>query len=144
MEGANGLKNDGWNLFAYGGAQQSLPHDWRISLNIYGQTPWIMLQGKGSSFFDYGLSVNKSFLKKRLTLSAFASNFFKKYQHPTSSIEGVGFIQDSWNKYTRQRFGVSVSYRIGELKASVKKAARTISNDVVKVAVAENNLPVLS
>lgn len=84
------------------------------------------------SFFDYGLSVNKSFLKKRLTLSAFASNFFKKYQHPTSSIEGVGFIQDSWNKYTRQRFGVSVSYRIGELKASVKKAARTISNDDVK------------
>ena len=78
MEGANGLKNDGWNLFAYGGAQQSLPHDWRISLNIYGQTPWIMLQGKGSSFFDYGLSVNKSFLNKRLTLSAFASNFFKK------------------------------------------------------------------
>ena len=131
MEGANGLKNDGWNLFAYGGAQQSLPHDWRISLNIYGQTPWIMLQGKGSSFFDYGLSVNKSFLNKRLTLSAFASNFFKKYTSPTSSIEGVGFTQDSWNRYTRQRFGVSVSYRIGELKASVKKAARTISNDDV-------------
>ena len=132
MEGANGLKNDGWNLFAYGGAQQSLPHDWRISMNIYGQTPWIMLQGKGSSFFDYGLSVNKSFLNKRLTLSAFASNFFKKYTSPTSSIEGVGFTQDSWNRYTRQRFGVSVSYRIGELKASVKKAARTISNDDVK------------
>ena len=132
MEGANGLKNDGWNLFAYGGAQQSLPHDWLISLNIYGQTPWIMLQGKGSSFFDYGLSVNKSFLNKRLTLSAFASNFFKKYTSPTSSIEGVGFTQDSWNRYTRQRFGVSVSYRIGELKASVKKAARTISNDDVK------------
>lgn len=132
MEGANGLKNDGWNLFAYGGAQQSLLHDWRISLNIYGQTPWIMLQGKGSSFFDYGLSVNKSFLNKRLTLSAFASNFFKKYTSPTSSIEGVGFTQDSWNRYTRQRFGVSVSYRIGELKASVKKAARTISNDDVK------------
>ena len=132
MEGANGLKNDGWNLFSYVGAQQSLPHDWRISLNIYGQTPWIMLQGKGSSFFDYGLSVNKSFLNKRLTLSAFASNFFKKYTSPTSSIEGVGFTQDSWNRYTRQRFGVSVSYRIGELKASVKKAARTISNDDVK------------
>lgn len=132
MEGANGLKNDGWNLFAYGGAQQSLPHDWRISLNVYGQTPWIMLQGKGSSFFDYGLSVNKSFLNKRLTLSAFASNFFKKYTSPTSSIEGVGFTQDSWNRYTRQRFGVSVSYHIGELKASVKKAARTISNDDVK------------
>lgn len=132
MEDGKGLKNDGWSLFAYGGAQQTLPHDWRISLNVFGQTPWIMLQGKGSSFFDYGLSVNKSFLKKRLTLSAFASNFFKKYMNNSSTLEDTNFMQESWSKYSRQRFGVSISYRIGELKASVKKAARTISNDDVK------------
>lgn len=132
MEDGKGLKNDGWNLFAYGGAQQTLPHDWRISLNIFGQTPWVMLQGKGSSFFDYGLSVNKSFLKKRLTLTAFASNFFKKYMDQTTTLEDTNFVQESWNKYSRQRFGFSVSYRIGELKASVKKAARSISNDDVK------------
>ncbi len=132
MKGANGLKNDGWNLFAYGGIQQSLPHDWRVSLNVYGQTPWIMLQGRSSSFFDYGLSVNKSFLKKRLSLSAFANNFLKKYMNDNSSISGGGFTQKSWNKYTRQRFGVSISYRIGELKAQVKKVARSINNDDVK------------
>lgn len=131
MEGSEGMRNDGWSLFAYGGAQQTLPHDWRISLNVFGQTPWIMLQGKGSSFFDYGLSVNKSFLNKRLTLSAFASNFFKKYMDQSSTTEGAGFIRESSYKYSRQRFGISVSYRIGELKASVKKAARTISNDDV-------------
>lgn len=132
MEGSEGMRNDGWSLFAYGGAQQTLPHDWRINLNVFGQTPWIMLQGKGSSYFDYGLSVNKSFLKKRLTLSAFAGNFFKKYMSQSSSIEGNGFLRENSYKYSRQRFGVSVSYRIGELKASVKKAARTISNDDVK------------
>lgn len=131
MEGSEGMRNDGWSLFAYGGAQQTLPHDWRISLNVFGQTPWIMLQGKGSSFFDYGLSVNKSFLNKRLTLSAFASNFFKKYMDQSSTTEGAGFIRESSYKYSRQRFGISVSYRIGELKASVKKAARTISNDAM-------------
>ena len=132
MEGSEGMRNDGWSLFAYGGAQQTLPHDWRISLNVFGQTPWIMLQGKGSSFFDYGLSVNKSFLNKRLTLSAFASNFFKKYMDQSSTTEGAGFIRESSYKYSRQRFGISVSYRIGELKASVKKAARSISNEDVK------------
>ena len=95
MEGSEGMRNDGWSLFAYGGAQQTLPHDWRISLNVFGQTPWIMLQGKGSSFFDYGLSVNKSFLNKRLTLSAFASNFFKKYMDQSSTTEGAGFIRES-------------------------------------------------
>jgi hypothetical protein len=132
IKGAEGMSNHGWNFFAYGGIQQSLPRDWRISLNGFGQTPWVMLQGKGSGFFSYSLSVNKSFLDKRLTLSAFASNFFKKYMTQSSTTEGAGFISKSDYRYCMQRFGVSVSYRIGELRASVKKAARTISNDDVK------------
>ena len=132
IKGAENLKNDGWTMFAFGGIQQTLPKDWRISLNLMGQTPWIMLQGKGSRFFDYNLSVNKSFLKKRLTLSAYASNFFKKYKRNSLHLEDVNFVQDSYNRYTRQRFGFSISYRIGELKASVKKATRSISNDDVK------------
>lgn len=132
FEGADGMRNDGWSFFGFGGAQQTLPHDWRISLNVFGQTPWIMLQGKGSNFFHYGLSVNKSFLNKRLTLSAFANNFFKKYMNQETTTEGTGFISRNCYKYSNQNFGISVSYRIGELKASVKKAARTISNDDVK------------
>lgn len=78
------------------------------------------------------MNLNKSFLNRRLSLSAFASNFFQKYNKFESHIEGQGFLQDSWNKYPQMRFGFSVSYRIGELKASVKKAARTITNDDVK------------
>lgn len=132
MADGTGQKNKGWSLFAYGGIQQTLPKDWNISLNLYGQTPWIMLQGRGSSFFSYGLSVSKSFMKKRLTLSAYASNFFKKYMENNSRTENTGFIQESWSRFSRQHFGISASFRIGELKASVKKAARTISNDDVK------------
>lgn len=132
MTDGAGIKNKGWSLSAYGGIQQTLPKDWRISLNVYGQTPWIMLQGRGNSFFSYSMSVNKSFMNKRLTLSVFASNFFKKYMENNSRTESTGFIQDRWSKYDNQRFGISASFRIGELKASVKKAARTISNDDVK------------
>lgn len=132
MTDGTGIKNKGWSLFAYGGIQQTLPKDWRISLNVYGQTPWIMLQGRGNSYFSYGLNVSKSFIDKRLTLSVFASNFFNKYTEYNSRTESTGFIQDRWNKYDNQRFGISASFRIGELKASVKKAARTISNDDVK------------
>lgn len=132
LKGAQGLKNSGWSFFGYGGAQQTFKHDWRLSLNVFGQTPWIMLQGKGSSFFGYSLSLNKSFMERRLSLSAFASNFLKKYNRYESHIAGQGFSYDTWNKYPQMRFGVSISYRIGELKASVKKAARTITNDDVK------------
>lgn len=127
------LENSGWSVFAYGGVQQTLPLDIRLSVNLMGSTPYIALQGKGSSFYDYSISLNRSFLKeKRLTVSAFAGNFFKKYMKNTNTLTGDSFWQESTSRYSRQRFGVSVSYRIGELKASVKKAARTIENDDVK------------
>lgn len=89
-------------------------------------------KGKGSSFFDYGLSVNKLFPKQASHFVRFCQHLFKKYMDQSSTTEGAGFIRESSYKYSRQRFGISVSYRIGELKASVKSAARTISNDDVK------------
>lgn len=127
------LENSGFSVFAYGGVQQTLPWDIRLSVNVMGSTPYISLQGKGSGYYDYSISVNRSFLKeKRLTVSAFAGNFFKKYMKNSSTMSGNNFWQESTYRYSRQRFGVSVSYRIGELTASVKKAVRSIENDDVK------------
>ncbi len=55
LEGGEGMRNDGWSLFRLRRCAAHAAHDWRISMNVFGQTPWIMLQGKGSSFFDYGV-----------------------------------------------------------------------------------------
>ena len=126
------LSNRGWNMFAYGGVQQTLPKDWRISVNVFGQTPWVSLQSRGGSYLQYSFNVSKSFLKKRLTISAYASNPFKKYKINETTMETAGFTQESFYKYNQQSFGVSVSFRMGELKASVRKAERSISNDDVK------------
>lgn len=126
------LSNRGWNMYLSGGIQQSLPKEWRISLNVFTMTPGITLQGRGTSYTSYGININKSFLKKRLTISAFASNFLKKYMEYKNTTSSTDFIQKSVSKYDNQRFGISVNYRLGELKASVKKAARSISNDDVK------------
>ncbi|WP_298453775.1 outer membrane beta-barrel family protein [uncultured Prevotella sp.] len=126
------LSNRGWNMYLSGGIQQSLPKEWRISLNVFTMTPGITLQGRGTSYTSYGININKSFLKKRLTISAFASNFLKKYMEYKNTMSSADFIQKSVSKYDNQRFGISVNYRLGELKASVKKAARSISNDDVK------------
>ena len=127
-----GLENHGWNMSAYGGVQQTLPKDWTISANVFGQTPWVSLQGRGYSYLFYSFNVTKSFLKKRLTVSAYAVNPFKKYMRQENTMESVGFAQHSWYRFSQQQFTLSVSFRLGELKASVKKAERTISNDDVK------------
>lgn len=132
MNDGNDLRNHGWELFCYGGGQQTLPKDWRLSLNFFGMTPRVGLQGRSSSYASYTLSVNKAWLKKRLNVSLSATNFLKKYRINETSMQSVGFIQDSWSRYQQQRFSLNVSYRFGELRASVRKAERTISNTDVK------------
>ena len=50
----------------------------------------------------------------------------------TGHTEGQNFMSRSSSKYPNRYYGFSISYRIGELKASVKKAARSIDNNDVK------------
>ena len=45
---------------------------------------------------------------------------------------GANFISENRNRMQLMRYGVSVNFRIGELKAGVKKAERTINNDDTK------------
>ena len=132
MDDGGDLSNHGWSLFTYGGAQQTLPKSWRLSFNLYAMTPNINLQGRGSSYSSYSMSIQKSWLKNRLNLTLSATNFLKKYMRYNSTTEDTFFHANSWSKSVQQRFSLSISYRIGELKASVKKAERTISNDDVK------------
>ena len=70
--------------------------------------------------------------EKRLTVSVFASNMFNKYSSFKSKTSGEGFSSTANYRFSRMRYGCSVSYRIGELKASVKKVARSMNNDDVK------------
>lgn len=126
------IKNNGWNLWTSAGIQHTFPLEIRASLNTYASTPWINLQGRSNSNLGYHFSLNRSFINKRLTVSAFAGNFLEKYRSYKNTVVGKEFVQRSSSKYQQRRFGVSISYRLGELKAQVKKAARSIENDDVK------------
>lgn len=127
------LHKTGWNGWFYGGVQHTFPLDIRASINFFTSTPYVTLQGKGMSWYDYGFNLSRSFLKeKRLTINLFASSFAPKYAKSKSHTDGNGFQQITNYKQQRARFGMSISYRIGELKASVQKTKRSINNDDVK------------
>ena len=126
------MRNHGWSGYTFTGIEQTLPKDWFISVDYFGSTKSVSLQGKGSSYSDYGITVKKSFLNKRLNVSVYAGSLFNKYTRQDDVTESTNFRQSSWSKTSSRRFYFSVTYRFGSLKASVKKAERGIENDDVK------------
>jgi outer membrane receptor protein involved in Fe transport len=129
---AQGLKNHGWNGSIYSGIQYTFPSKIRFSINMGGGTPEYNLQGKSNGYYYYSLSLNRSFFNDRFTVSANAGDFFKKYYTYNSTTNGLNFLSKESTRNSNRNFGISLSYRIGNLKAAVKKASRTISNDDVK------------
>lgn len=127
------LKNHGWEGNLFGIFQQTLPWDLRLSLNGGGGTPHISLQGKSSSFYYYAIGFSRSFLKeKRLTISLNSSNLFNKYITFKNNINTSTFCSSTSTRIPMRYYGFNISWRFGELKAQVKKAARSINNDDLK------------
>lgn len=126
------LRNHGWGAYLRGSIQQTIAKTWTLSLSGTKGTPQPSLQGKGDGFYNYSMSVSKTFMDKRLTLSAYASNPFNKYQKYRTDMAADNFRYTSFDKWPTRYVGVSVSYRIGKLRDGVKRANRTVENDDVK------------
>jgi hypothetical protein len=125
----NSIKNSGFTGNFFGGIQYTLPKDYMLNLNGYKSMPNITLQGEGMSYYFYSFSASKSFLNKRLTIRLNTSNFFTEDLIFKQTKKSDDFYLQTTNIQSMRQFGISVSYRFGEMKAQIKKAQRTISNE---------------
>lgn len=123
------LANDGFSGRVFAGAQLTLPKDFRIDLNGGYFSPRINLQGKSSSMYFTGISLNKSFFDKKLTVSLSCNNPFWKTIKMESNTADDTFNMKTVSYNHARDFRLSVSYRFGSLKDVIKKVKRGISND---------------
>ena len=128
----SGLNNKGTNFNVSGGGQFTLPGEIKLSLNGGYYSPRVMLQGERSGFYYYGITLNRDFLMKKLNISINARNPFNETVDFTSTTQTADYKLHNVSTYAARSFGLSVSYRFGELKNQIKKVERTITNDDVK------------
>lgn len=122
-------RNHGFSGNIWGGAQYSFPKSLRFYVNFGGSTPYISLQGEGSSYFFHSFSISKGFMKDKLNFRAYAQNPFQKNNEWKNKTWTDDFFRESVNTNRMRRFGFSVSFRFGEMKEQIKKARRGINND---------------
>lgn len=126
------LQNKGFDCNFYAGGEFNLPKNIRLNTGGGYSSPQIMLQGIGSSFYYYYLSLSSSFLKKKLNISLSANNPFEKRVVRTDKVTSTEFFSNNISISPSQRYSINISYRFGELKNQIKKVQRTIMNDDVK------------
>ena len=133
MSDGQSLRNHGWCTNIDASLQQTFAKTWIFNASYYVQTPQPTLQGKDARYQWYNFSLSKSFMDKRLTLTAYIINpFGKRYFCYRSETVADNFRTTASSSWCQLYYGVSVSFRIGKLKAQVKRAERSVENDDVK------------
>lgn len=132
MKSENWGNNSGFNYQAFAGIQYTMPKDFRINLNGGYYAPRIQLQGESSAFYYTGITLNKDFLKKKLTVSLSCQDPLWKTKEMKSTTQDANFYRQNINRMTGRSFYVNVSWRFGDLKSAIKKVKRGISNDDMK------------
>lgn len=133
MSDGQSLRNHGWCTNIDASLQQTFAKTWIFNASYYVQTPQPTLQGKDARYQWYNFSLSKSFMDKRLTLTAYIINpFGKRYFCYRSETVADNFRTTAGSSWCQLYYGVSVRFRIGKLKASVKHTERTVENNDVK------------
>ena len=128
-----GLSNYGWSSNIFGGVQQTLPWDLRLSLNGMYATSNVSLDGSrtGMSLAMGGLT--KTFLNDRLSIGIngvlpISSELGKMVME--SNTAGKDYINYSKNTINMGQITLNISFTFGKNKAAgAKKTRKTISND---------------
>ena len=127
----SGLNNSGFSGRAYGGLTYTLPYDIRLGVNGGLFMNRIQLQTVQSPFYYYSFSLMKSLFNKKLDLTLNAQDIFSKYREISSTTTGAGFRQKSISMNPVRNLRISATYRFGNLKTSMKRVQRGITNEDV-------------
>lgn len=120
--GWGGNFNINWNY--------RLPYSIRLSAYGGGGSGWFDIQWKSASWYYYGMSVAKSFLKDdALTLSLGTQNMFNPTRTSSSSSHADGLTTRNRYSYSNWGLSFSVTWQFGSLRSDVKRTAANVSGD---------------
>jgi hypothetical protein len=99
------------------------------------------LQGKTSPFIFNSYVFSKTFLNKRLTLSAVMNNPYNQFYTFRSTTSAQDFYQSGYNQIYYRSFALRINFKFGKLDSDIKKNQRGINNDDKKAGKSSAGTP---
>ena len=126
--------NDGYTGHAFFNAGYKFGKDktYRFGIDAGYFSGDVNLQGTTSGYVFTSYVLSKTFLKKKLTISAVANNPYTQYFTFTSKTTTPDFYQSSFNDIPYRTFAIRVNFKFGKLNSDIKRNQRGINNDDTK------------
>ena len=123
--------NSGFSGNASGNISYTISPTFRLSANGGYFGPWVSLQSRGSAHHFHSVNAAKDFMNRNLTVSVNINSPFQREFSGTSEFFGPGFAGHNTWVNARRSASISVSYRFGELRSSMRRVQRSIELDDV-------------
>lgn len=125
----NLYKNDGWTGNAFLNAGYKFGKGFRIGFDAGYFSGDVNLQGNSSPFVFNSYVLSKTFLNKRLTLSAVMNNPYSQFYTFKSTTTTPDFYQQTYNQIFYRSFALRFNLKIGKLSSDIKRNQHGINND---------------
>jgi len=124
--------NKGFMGYAYINTNYKFEKEWKVNASASYSAADVLLQGRSGEYFYMSFGGSKAIVKDKLTLSANVNNPFAKYRYYRTFTEGPNFTQRYNSANYNRSVSLSLNWKFGKLKDSIKKSQRSINNDDVK------------
>jgi Outer membrane protein beta-barrel family/CarboxypepD_reg-like domain len=122
-------KNDGYTGNAFLNMGFKFGNGYRIGFDAGYFSGDINLQGKTSAYIYNSYVFSKSFLNKRLTLSAVMNNPYSQFFTFRSYTTTPDFHQSTYNDIFYRSFALRFNFKFGKLNSDIKRNQVGINND---------------
>jgi outer membrane receptor protein involved in Fe transport len=105
------------------------PKDITVQADGNYDSGWISLQGRGTGFYWYNLSVKREFWNKKASLTLGANNPFNRGVRQTFRQSAPTFTTEARNFFVTRNVRLAFEWRFGQMTAGGGKQSKKINND---------------
>jgi hypothetical protein len=133
--------NEGFTGNAFLNAGYKFGKGFRLGFDAGYFSGDVNLQGKTSPYVFNSYSLAKTFLNKRLTLSAVMNNPYSQFYTFRSTTSTPDFYQSTYNNIFYRSFALRINFKFGKLNSEIKKSQIGINNDDKKAGKSSGGTP---
>ncbi len=127
-----GMQTKRWFGGGFANISQQFPHKWRLTVTGGYVMEEPSLGSESTSFYYYGLKLQKALLDDRLNLALNLQDFLQPYIPYRMVYSYPDYRSRTKVKQYNWQVGITVNYTLNSLKKDIQKITRTIKNDDIK------------